>query len=211
MKPLPRKFYRRPVLEVARDCVGKMLVHNSDAGVVVGRIVEVEAYRGPEDRAAHSFGGRRTLRTEAMFGAAGHAYVFFLYGMHWNFNVVTGAEGEPCAVLVRGVEPVEGIELMAKRRAIAATRRELTNGPAKLCQAFDINGSHYGLDLCHHARPDVRGGSLFLADGPAPEHIATSPRVGVGYAGEWAKRPWRFFEPENRYVSGPARANVRQR
>lgn len=211
MKPLPRQFYQRAVLEVARGCLGKMLVHKTDAGVVVGRIVEVEAYRGPEDRAAHSFGGRRTQRTEAMFGPAGHAYVFFLYGMHWNFNVVTGAKDEPCAVLVRGVEPVEGIEVMVKRRGMAATRRELTNGPAKLCQAFDINGSHYGLDLCRDARPDVRGGSLFLADGPAPEHIATSPRVGVDYSGEWAKRPWRFFEPENRYVSGPARATVRQR
>ena len=211
MKPLPRKFYRRDVLEVASDCIGKMLVRDTSAGLVVGRVVEVEAYRGPEDRAAHSFGGRRTRRTEVMFGPAGYSYVFFLYGMHWNFNLVTGATDEPCAVLVRGVEPVEGLELMAERRGIASTRRELTNGPAKLCQAFDIDGNHYGLDLCHAQPPGGRIGSIFLAAGPAPKHVATSARVGVDYAGEWAKRPWRFFEPENRYVSGPARARLRQR
>lgn len=211
MKRLPRKFYRRPVLDVARACVGKLLVHETDVGVVAGRIVEVEAYRGPEDRAAHSFGGRRTRRTEVMFGLAGHAYVFFLYGMHWNFNVVTGEENEPCAVLIRGIEPLEGVEIMAARRAIPAERRELTNGPAKLCQAFDINGGHSGLDLCHNRRSEIRGGSLFLAEGPAPKRIATSPRVGIDYAGAWAKRPWRFFEPENRYVSGPLRATLHQR
>jgi DNA-3-methyladenine glycosylase len=237
-KRLGRAFYDRPVVEVARDCIGKLLVHETNDGRRVGRIVEVEAYRGPEDRAAHSFGGRRTPRTEVMFGPPGHSYVFFLYGMHWNFNVVTGAKNEPCAVLVRGVEPVEGVERMAACRGMASTRRELTNGPAKLCQAFDINREHYGLDLCQKggagrgggvhevaasaaARASgaaragsgagARPGSLFLADGPAPSRIATSPRIGIDYAGSWAKRPWRFFEPENRYVSGPARARLPRR
>src|SRR5688572_31827840 len=115
-QPLPRAFFARPVLRVGRDCIGKHLVYDSPEGLCVGRIVEAEAYRGPADRAAHSFGGRRTARTEVMFGAPGHAYVFFVYGKHWNFNVVTSGPGLPHAVLIRAIEPVEGIELMARRR-----------------------------------------------------------------------------------------------
>lgn len=190
--PLPRSFYARPVLTVARDAIGKVLIHDTKRGRVAGRIVEAEAYQGPEDRAAHSYGGRRTKRTEAMFGPPGHAYVFFVYGMHWQVNLVTTCVGAPHAVLIRAVEPVEGLELMAERRGIAPTSPTLTNGPGKLCQAFDIDGTRYGADLCK--------GPLVLVDGPAGE-IGRSPRIGVDYAGSWAKRPWRFFERENRYVS----------
>ncbi len=195
LEPLPRQFYERSAVAVAADCLGRWLVHESAEGTTVGRIVEAEAYEGPEDRAAHSFGGRRTARTEAMFGPPGHAYVFFLYGMHWNFNVVTGPVGSPCAVLLRAVEPVAGQALMARRRGREATDRELTNGPAKLCQAFGISREHYGLDLCE--------GPLRLAAGEAlpPERLATAPRVGVEYAGEWADRPWRFFDRESPHVS----------
>jgi DNA-3-methyladenine glycosylase len=190
--PLPSHFYARPVLEVARDCVGKHLVHDTLEGRVVGRIVEAEAYRGPEDRAAHSFGGRRTARTEAMFGPPGHAYVFFVYGMHWHINLVTTAIDAPHAVLIRAVEPILGLELMAVRRAMAITRKELTNGPGKVCRAFGIDRALYGADLT--APP------LFLSDGPRCK-VARSPRVGVDYAGAWAKRPWRFYDPESSYVS----------
>jgi DNA-3-methyladenine glycosylase len=186
-------FFERPVLAVARDSIGKTLVHRTKDGEVRGRIVEAEAYRGPEDRAAHSAGGRRTARTEVMFGRAGHAYVFFVYGMHWNFNVVAGKEGEPHAVLIRAVEPVSGLALMAARRGMPESRVELTNGPGKLCQAFGIDRSHYGVDLCTSA-------SLFLEDA-APSKAARSPRIGVDYAGSWADKPWRFYEPGNRYVS----------
>jgi DNA-3-methyladenine glycosylase len=196
---LPREFYERPVLRVARDCVGQILVHDSPEGVTAGRIVEAEAYRGPEDRAAHSFGGRRTRRTEAMFGPAGHAYVFFVYGMHWHFNLVVGLVGQPHAVLIRGVEPLAGIELMAERRGLSPTRVELTNGPGKLCQAFAINARHYGSDLC--------ASELYLAAG-ARMKVARAPRVGVDYAGAWAERPWRFFAPGNRYVSKAPRARL---
>jgi len=192
---LPRSFYARPVLAVARDCIGKLLVHRTAEGVVVGRIVECEAYRGPKDLAAHSSRGR-TKRTEAMFGPPGHAYVYMLYGTSWALNLVTGVEGEPHAVLVRSLEPVEGIELMAHRRRLHTTSRTLTNGPGKLCQALAITGADYGRDLC--------GDHLYLAEGPRGR-IGRSPRINVDYAGAWALRPWRFFERKNRFVSVPPR------
>lgn len=195
-KLVTRTFYSRPVLEVARQCIGKVLVRSNPQGVVAGRIVEAEAYRGPEDRAAHSFGGRRTRRTEAMFGRAGVAYVFFVYGMHWHLNLVAGNVGEPHAVLIRGVEPLVGVELMAARRKMEAKVDALTNGPGKLCVAFAISGDDYGTDLC-------RRGPLYLLEGPAPKRVARSPRIGVDYAGSWAARPWRFFDPTSRYVSKP--------
>jgi DNA-3-methyladenine glycosylase len=192
LEPLPRAFYARNVLTVARECIGKLLVHRTKGALLVGRIVETEAYRGPEDRAAHSFGGRRTARTEVMFGPPGHAYIFFVYGMHYQFNIVTTRQGDPHAVLVRAVEPVLGVEVQAKRRHLPETSRELTNGPGKLCQAFGIGKADYGADLC-----DCR---LFLADGPRTK-TQTSARIGVQYAEEWAEKPWRFFDPKSRYVS----------
>lgn len=192
MKPLPRSFYARPVLVVARDVIGKILVHDTPEGRVAGRVVEAEAYRGPEDRAAHSYGGRRTARTEAMYGPPGHAYVFFVYGMHHHVNLVTTKTGAPHAVLLRAVEPLEGVALMAERRGRKPTDRELTNGPGKLCVAFAIDRSAYGADLCR--------GPLFLADGPRGR-VARSARIGIDYAGAWVKRPWRFFEQGNPYVS----------
>lgn len=197
-RPLPRSFYARPVLQVARDCIGKVLVRETRDGVVTGRIVEAEAYRGPEDRAAHSFGGRRTLRTEVMFGEAGHAYVFLVYGLHWHFNLVTGKEGEPHAVLMRAVEPLSGAELMQDRRGRPRSPRDLTSGPGKLCTAFAIDGRDYGSDLCGPRA----GRALYLADGERPERIVRCPRVGVDYAGSWARRPWRFLDPSSACVSG---------
>lgn len=199
MKRLPRSFYARPVLEVARDAIGKVLVHETPEGRVSGRIVEAEAYSGPEDRAAHSYGGRRTERTEVMFGPPGYAYVFFVYGMHWHFNLVTTAAELPHAVLIRAVEPLEGLELMAERRGIPAARRELTNGPGKLCRAFAIDRAAYGADLTQ--RP------LYLLDGPSVK-VARSPRIGVDYAGSWAARLYRFYDPDSRYVS-PVRRGAR--
>lgn len=193
--PLPRSFYARGVLTVARDVIGKVLVYETPNGVLAGRVVEAEAYRGPEDRAAHSFGGRRTARTEAMFGPPGHAYVFFVYGMHFHLNLVTTRVGAPHAVLLRAVEPLEGLSVMAERRGLGESDRNLTNGPGKLCRAFGIGKESYGVDLC--APP------LYLSEGPRGR-IARSPRVGVDYAGSWAEKPWRFFEAENPWVSrGP--------
>jgi DNA-3-methyladenine glycosylase len=192
LEPLPRAFYARPVLTVARACIGKLLVHKKHEQLLVGRIVEVEAYRGPEDRASHAFGGRRTARTEVMYGPPGYAYVFFVYGMHYQFNLVTTSEGVPHAILVRAVEPIAGLEWMGKRRKLPKTSRELSNGPGKLCQAFAIDKADYGADLC--------GSRLFLADGPRIK-TQTSARIGVQYAQDWAKKPWRFFDPKSPYVS----------
>ncbi len=192
MKALPREFYARPVLEVARDCIGMVLVHRSPEGEAAGRIVEAEAYRGPLDLAAHSSRGL-TKRTAAMFGPPGYAYIYLLYGMHWAINLVAASEGEPHAVLIRAIEPLRGIELMARRRGKPASSRELTSGPGKLTQALAITGHHYGIDLC--------GEELFLEAGEPPARVGRSPRINVAYAGEWASRPWRFYERGNRYVS----------
>jgi len=202
LRPLPRAFYARPVLSVARDCIGKHLVRDTADGRVVGRIVEAEAYRGPEDRAAHSFGGRRTARTEVMYGPPGHAYVFFVYGLHHHVNLVTTEIDKPHAVLLRAVEPVAGLELMAERRGMPATRRELTNGPGKLCEAFAIDRRDNGIDLT--------SAPLFLSDGAVCK-VARATRVGIDYAGAvWAARPWRFFDPASRYVSKSAGARSRR-
>lgn len=196
LTPLPRSFYARDVLVVAPECVGKLLVHASPEGLAAGRIVECEAYRGPEDRAAHSFNGRRTARTEAMFGPPGTIYMFRLYGSSWAINLVTGREGEPQAVLVRALVPVLGVELMSARRGIPPDRREISNGPGKLCQALGLDGSMYGKDLTV--------GPVFLAEGTRPE-VGRSPRINIDYAGEWIEKPWRFYERGCRHVSVPPR------
>ncbi|MFT3768271.1 MAG: DNA-3-methyladenine glycosylase [Minicystis sp.] len=190
--PLPRSFYEGEVLDIAKAMIGTILVHRTAEGVVAGRIVESEAYRGPEDLAAHSAGSRRTKRTEAMFGPPGRAYMFLLYGMHWAFNVVVAAEETPHAVLVRAVEPLLGEDLMAARRAAPVGSVRLTNGPGKLCSAFGLDARAYGLDLC--------GEELFLAAGSRGK-VGKSARINVDYAGDWAKKPWRFYEKGNRYVS----------
>jgi DNA-3-methyladenine glycosylase len=178
---ITRNFYARDTLAVARELIGLHLVH-SDGGVLrVGRIVETEAYLGPEDLAAHSSRGR-TRRTEVMFGPPGHAYVYFIYGF-WNcLNVVTEAEGVPHAVLLRALEPVAGIE-------------DKSWGPGLLCRAMRIDRGLNGADLCADAlwieRPATR----------RPARIARSERIGVEYAGEWARRPWRFFDADSPFVS----------
>lgn len=195
--PLPRSFYERDTLTVARDLLGCELVHETPEGVAAGIVVEVEAYLGPEDRAAHSFGGRRTARTEAMWGPAGHAYVFQTYGLHFCFNVVTVGPGVPQAVLVRALEPTRGLELMARRRGVPPERATLLcSGPARLCQALGITRAQYGHDL---TRPPLY---LCRGRGPVPdEAVATGPRIGVDYAGEWKDRPWRFWIRGNPHVS----------
>jgi len=190
---LGRDFYARPVLMVARECIGKVLVHRNADGEAAGRIVEAEAYRGPLDLAAHSARGL-TRRTAAMFGPAGHAYVYLLYGISWAINLVTALEGEPHAVLIRALEPLRGLELMARRRRKRADSRDLTNGPGKLTQALAITGDDYGRDLC--------GDELYLEDAGLPVgKIGRSPRINVDYAGTWAAKPWRFYQRGNRYVS----------
>jgi len=195
---LERDFYTRAdTLRVARELLGKRLVVPAAGGArVSGRVVEVEAYLGAEDRAAHSYGGRRTRRTETMYAVGGTGYVFFVYGMHHQFNVVTGPEGLPHAVLVRAVEPEEGIELMRERRPVSK-ERELTSGPGKLCRALGIDLTFDGEDL-------ATGGRVWLEETGVkfrPDEIATGPRIGVAYAAEDALKPWRFWVEGNEYVS----------
>lgn len=184
--------------EAAPLLLGKLLIHDSPEGRTAGMIVETEAYCGPEDDAAHSFRGRRTARTEAMFASPGHAYVFRLYGMHRCFNVVTSPAGRPHAVLIRALEPVEGLALMARRRG-SDDPLLLCSGPGRLCQAMGIGMEHYGQDLF--------SGSLRLAEYRdfSPEEIAVSPRVNVDYAPEYRDRLWRFFLKESPYVSSVPR------
>jgi DNA-3-methyladenine glycosylase len=194
--PLPRSFYARPAEVVAKDALGKILVFEREGVTLAGRIVEAEAYLGIRDRAAHSFGGRRTARNEVMWGPPGFAYVFFIYGMHFHLNLVTDAEGLPCAVLLRAVEPILGEEVMRVLRGSSSKSAKAmlpTNGPGKLCQAFGLSRAHNGLDLC--AKP------LYLSAGPVPMHIKSCSRIGVDYAGAWAKRLLRFVDTDSKYLS----------
>src|SRR6195256_3526365 len=192
---LPREFYIRPnVLTVARELLGKLLVVPTARGKrVSGMIVEAEAYRGPQDRAAHSYGGRRTRRTETMYGIGGPANLFFFYGMYYQFNVVTNVADNPHAVLIRAVEPVEGIELMRKRRH-GQPDHNLTNGPGKLCLAMGIDRR---LDAA-----DLVGNRVWIEDAKKIPRsgIASGPRVGIDYAQEWKDKLWRFWIKDNPYV-----------
>jgi len=197
-RPLPRSFFLQPTLRVARALLGKVLVHDTAAGRTSGRIVEVEAYLGPGDRAAHSRGGHRSPRNEVMWGAAGRAYVYFVYGMHFCVNVVTRPAGVPHAVLIRALEPLEGMAVMRRRRELPeAPDWRLCRGPGALCQALGITRAQNGADL-------VRG-SLRIVDGPAiaSRRVARSKRVGVAYAGAHAERPWRLAFRDTKAVSAP--------
>ena len=182
-RKITRDFYARDTLTVARELIGMHLVRANGVTRRVGRIVETEAYQGPEDLAAHSSKGR-TPRTEVMFGPPGHAYVYFIYGFWYCLNLVTEAEGVPHAVLLRALEPIAGIE-------------DKTWGPGLLCRAMHIDKALNGADLC--------GDALWLERPPGRTltrpRIARSTRIGVDYAGAWARRPWRFYDKDSRYVS----------
>lgn len=193
---LARKFYRRDdTVSVARELLGKLLVVPDEKDRrVSGMIVETEAYLGVEDRAAHSFGGRRTARNEVTYGVAGHAYVFFVYGMYYQLNVVCGEVDSPHVVLIRAVEPVEGIETMRERRG-AMKDRNLTSGPGKLCIAFAIDRSLNGADL--------RGDRLWLENYRtfSDSEISIGKRIGIDYAGDAAHLPLRFWVKGSDFVS----------
>lgn len=202
--PPPPAFFARAALDLAPDLLGLILVHENGDGVAAGRIVEVEAYCGPDDLAAHSAGGRRTARNEVMYGPAGRAYVYFIYGMHWCVNVVAATHDAPEAVLIRGLEPVHGIDLMRARRGAHVATAALARGPGNLTRALGIDRSLNGADLRRGAlrvlRPPGERGV------PAPADVVRSPRVGVAYAREWAALPWRFSVRGSPGVSRPPRA-----
>lgn len=196
---LPREFYTRPdVLTVARDLLGKLLVVPDRKGRrVSGMIVEVEAYRGPEDRASHAYGGRRTKRTETMYREGGFAYVYFVYGMYYQFNVVSNVADVPHAILVRALQPIEGVDIMRERRH-SHPDHNLTSGPGKLCIALGIDRA---LDSA-----DLLGDCVWLEEyeNVSARRIARGPRIGIDYAQEWIEKPWRFWIRDNTYVSRKA-------
>lgn len=198
MSAILRDFYLRDANTLAPELLGKLLVHRSQEGVTSGVIVEAEAYIGSCDKGAHSYPNKRTERTEIQFGQGGYAYVYSIYGMHSCFNVVTNVADEPEVVLVRALEPVEGIELMKRRRS-TDTFEALCSGPGKLCQAMGITKAQYGCDLC--------GSELYIEPfmEVKRENIMVSPRVNIDYAEECRDYMWRYFIKGNPCVSRVAK------
>jgi len=187
---LTRSFYDRPALEVARNLLGKRLVHIDDGRRIAGVIIEAEAYGGEEDLGCHCRVGR-TPRTLVMYGPPGHAYVYFTYGMHWMLNFVVEAPDNPAAILIRAVHPVEGVDIIAERR-VSQPAVHWTDGPGKICQALNIDKRYNGIDLCDEKTP------LFVEKGEAvPDSSVTiGPRVGLNTVPEpWKSIPWRFKVP----------------
>ena len=203
--PLPRSFYDRDTRTVARELIGKRLVHLVDGVPLSGIITETEAYIGRMDKACHAYGYKKTARTATLFARPGTAYVYLIYGMYHCLNFVTEPEGEPAAVLLRGLEPAAGTEVMQRLRygdapMNAYRKKNFLNGPGKVCKALDLTTAQNRLDL--------EGDTLLLCDSMAdvglkdlpiePEHLCSGPRIGVDYAEEAKDFPWRFWlEKEN--------------
>jgi DNA-3-methyladenine glycosylase len=190
---LPRSFYSRSALDVASDLLGKVLIRRLRRLNLAGKIVETEAYAGPHDLACHASKGH-TPRTAVMFGEAGHAYVYMIYGFHFCLNVVTEKVGYPAAVLIRAVEPIENVDVMRRARGNPERETDIASGPGKLCRAMSIDKKLNGEDLL--------AATLWIEDRKLDAGtIRTSPRVGVDYAGEYKDKPWRFYVEGNPHVS----------
>ena len=198
MKRLEIEFYqRKDVLKIARELLGKILVTNWKGIITSGRIVECEAYAGTIDKASHAAGGRRTARNEIMYGKGGYAYVYLCYGIHYLFNVVTNSEEIPHAILIRALDPIEGIDRMLIRTHKKKLDHTLTRGPGNVSKALGISTKHSGTSLS--------GDKIFIADDGGTfnkKEIAASPRIGVHYAGKDALLPYRFYVKGNPFVSG---------
>ncbi|KRQ86102.1 putative 3-methyladenine DNA glycosylase [Caloramator mitchellensis] len=197
---LPFEFYDRDTLEVAKDLLGKKLVRKIGKDLLIGKIVEVEAYIGPIDKACHSYNFKKTKRNEVMFGPPGTAYIYFIYGMYHCLNIVTETEGMPCAVLVRAVEPLQGLDLLTQNRfgkkyneLNPLQRKNLTNSPGKLCKAFSIDKILNGISLL--------GDELYILDNDESFEIMSDKRIGIDYAEEAKDFEWRFFIKNNPFVS----------
>ena len=192
---IERKFYMRDAVTVGKDILGKIIVKKTaDGRMMSGRITEVEAYMGTTDKASHSYGGRRTKRTEVMYKEGGYSYVFLIYGMYECFNVTVGREGDPQAVLIRGVEPLENKNLMQEKRKVKK-EKDISNGPGKLTKALGITREDNGADL-------VASENLWLEDdGYKVKDIVETTRIGIDYAEEDALKPWRFYIKDSIFVS----------
>ncbi len=203
MKKLPASFYQRSnVVIIAKELLGKLLVTSFADGQTIGRIVETEAYNGIVDKASHAYNGRRTNRTEIMFGEGGIAYVYLCYGIHHLFNVVTNMKDKPHAVLIRAIEPVKGIQLMMQRMNKNKMDFSIGRGPGNVSKAMGIDRMHTGLSLM--------GNNIFIAEDAIKikkSQVISTARIGVDYAAEDTLLPYRFFVQDNPYVSGTKRIN----
>ena len=190
---LARAFFERDTLEVAKALLGKRLIRKTEDGAAaIGIIVETEAYRGRFDKAAHTYKGK-SARTEVIFGPKGHAYIYLIYGMYHCLNITCGPEDEPECVLIRALEPIEGLTHMHKRRRTQKTKN-LCSGPGKLCMALELSREQNGEDFC-------TGQILYLEEGENPPEITASPRINIGYAEEAIEYPWRFTIANSPFVS----------
>ena len=197
MKKIKQSFYTsNNVLEISKDILGKVLVTNFNSKITSGVIIEVEAYLGANDKASHSYNNKRTQRTEPMFLKGGISYVYLCYGIHHLFNIVVGRKNNPCAILIRAIKPLTGINIILKRRKSSKVTKELTNGPGKLTQALGITTKLNKKSLI--------GNKIWIEDQEikfAKKDILSSPRIGVDYAGRDAKLPYRFYIKNNKWVS----------
>lgn len=193
---LKQEFYQKDAVQSARDLLGKIIVRKYDGKIITVKIVETEAYCGAEDKASHAHNNKKTKRTAPMFKEGGHAYIYLIYGMYYCLNVVTAAENNPHAVLIRGVEPLEGLKHIKENRQIKSNKaKDLTNGPGKLSQALKIDKSFDGCNL-------VINNSLYITAGGTEDfEIESSPRVNIDYAEEYKDKKWRFFIKNNKYTS----------
>ena len=201
-KRLSRNFYTQPTLKVAKEMLGKYLVRKIGKKKLVGKIVETEAYIGPEDKASHAYDYKATKRNKAEYLVGGHIYIYLVYGMYWQLNISTADEGQPECVLIRALEPV----LVKNPKSEIRNPKQIqnskfkiqnaTNGPGKLCKWLKLNKSFYGEDLTKSKR-------IWLEDGEKikPNRIIASKRIGIDYAQEWAKKPWRFYIKDNPFIS----------
>jgi DNA-3-methyladenine glycosylase len=190
-------FYQQDALTVAKKLIGKMLVRKLPGIEISCKIVETEAYIGPEDKGCHAYQNKRTQRTEAMFSSGGHAYIYFIYGMYYCFNVVASVKDKPEAVLIRAAEPLAGIEIIRENRAITSKKTaDLTNGPGKLCQALAIDKKLNGYNL-------VTGDELYIVAGNDEQEsrITAAKRINIDYAEEYSEKLWRFYLHGNPFVS----------
>jgi DNA-3-methyladenine glycosylase len=193
---LKQGFYQKDAVQAAKDLLGKVIVRKYNDKTIKVKIVETEAYCGAEDKASHAHNNKKTKRTAPMFKKGGHSYIYLIYGMYYCLNVVTAAENNPHAVLIRAVEPLKGLNYIKENRQIKSSKIEnLTNGPGKLSQALKINKNLNGCNL-------IESDFLYIIDTETEEfEIENSPRINIDYAEEYKDKKWRFFIKNNKYIS----------
>jgi len=202
---LPRRFYCQPTLKIAEEILGKVLVHRLNHKRLAGKIVEVEAYIGPDDKASHAYQGKITNRNRAEYLIGGHVYIYLVYGIYWQFNISTAQAGKPECILIRALEPLEGITEMQRRRKTYDVKN-LTNGPGKLCQALGFDRKCYGVDLVNSQKIWIEDPESNFQKNKewsclSKSQIVTDVRIGIDYAGSDASKPWRFYIKDNPFVS----------